>query len=347
MIRIRRYRFFLIFTVIFVLAIFRFGSSNDWTPNPKFVRPIDLEESSKSDINDSKKHDSSIHYVPSEVKPPVLGGTSDKESSVDEIEKPLPDLDHATMVAKPSTTKTAEHADLKTPEKTPEKAPEKALEKTPPDSHAESFSPIVDQEYEETPEPSLPTPTKSYPHWEKLPEHFPVSEEELIGLPTDRPKSLPKLQAKFKDESSTEKIERLQKLGTIKEAFQHSWMGYKLAAMGHDEVRPVSGGFRDPFAGWGATLVDALDTLWIMGLKDEFSQAVDEIKKIDFTTTPRNDIPLFETVIRYLGGLIGAYDISGHRYSILLEKAVQLAEILMGAFDTPNRMPLTFYYWHP
>ena len=38
---------------------------------------------------------------------------------------------------------------------------------------------------------------------------------------------------------------------------------------------------------------------------------------------------------------MGAYDISGARHTILLDKAVQLAEILLGAFDTPNRMPDT------
>ena len=144
-----------------------------------------------------------------------------------------------------------------------------------------------------------------------------------------------------------EKSKRLQKLATVKESFRHAWTGYKQAAVGHDEVRPVTGGYRDPFAGWGATLVDALDTLWIMDLRDEFAEAVDEVRKIDFTTSGRRDIPLFETVIRYLGGLVSAYDISGHKYSILLDKAIELAEILMGAFDTPNRMPILYYHWAP
>jgi mannosyl-oligosaccharide alpha-1,2-mannosidase len=83
-----------------------------------------------------------------------------------------------------------------------------------------------------------------------------------------------------------------------------------------------------------------------MDLKDEFSAAVDEIKKIDFTTSSfRNDIPVFETVIRYLGGLLGAYDISGQRHSELLDKAEELAEILIDIFDTPNRMPELYYSW--
>ncbi|KAG9557511.1 seven-hairpin glycosidase, partial [Aureobasidium melanogenum] len=87
--------------------------------------------------------------------------------------------------------------------------------------------------------------------------------------------------------------------------------------------------------------------LWIVGLKDEFDDAVKAVGEIDFTTSQRKDIPLFETTIRYLGGMLSAYDLSGGQYKVLLDKAVELAEVLMGAFDTPNRMPVTFYRWMP
>lgn len=180
-----------------------------------------------------------------------------------------------------------------------------------------------------------------------MPEQYPLAPEDLIQLPAGQSKALPKLQADFKDESSADKMKRLERLSTIRSTFEHAWTGYKTSAMGHDEVMPLRGGYRDPFNGWGATLVDGLDTLWLMGLKEEFSLAVDYIKTIDFTTSKKKDIPVFETVIRYMGGLLGAYDISGHKYDVLLEKAVELAEIIMGAFDTPNRMPTLFYKWAP
>ena len=61
----------------------------------------------------------------------------------------------------------------------------------------------------------------------------------------------------------------------------------------------------------------------------------------------RKDIPLFETTIRYLGGLLSAYDISGGKHKILLNKAMELADILLGAFDTPNDMPLLYLEWDP
>ncbi|KAI5294008.1 hypothetical protein KEM52_004860, partial [Ascosphaera acerosa] len=95
----------------------------------------------------------------------------------------------------------------------------------------------------------------------------------------------------------------------------------------------------DGFGGWAATLVDNLDTLWIMGLKDEFSEAVTAAAAIDFTSTYEETINVFETTIRYLGGLLSAYDLS--KEPVLLEKAGELGDMLYAAFDTPNRMPIT------
>ena len=184
-------------------------------------------------------------------------------------------------------------------------------------------------------------------HWKPQKEHFPLLPGAVLALPTGKSKAIPKIQHVFADESSSAKADRQRKLGTIKEAFKHAWSGYVTYAMPHDELAPVSGDVKDPFNGWGATLVDSLDTLWIMGLKEEFEVAVDAVKGIDFTTSIRKDIPLFETVIRYLGGLLAAYDLTSGKYLVLLDKAVELAEVLMGAFDTPNRMPITFYYWAP
>lgn len=184
-------------------------------------------------------------------------------------------------------------------------------------------------------------------HWLKSDEHFPIAPESLIQLPTGTPKLIPRIQHRFGLESSAAKSDRESKQALIRASFQRSWVGYKEHAWLHDELRPLSGGYKDPFCGWAATLVDSLDTLWIMGFTDDFEEAANAAARIDFTTTPRADIPVFETTIRYLGGLLGAYDISGAKYSILLEKAVELAEILMGAFDTPNRMPVLYYHWSP
>ncbi|OTA92717.1 glycoside hydrolase family 47 protein [Hypoxylon sp. CO27-5] len=188
-------------------------------------------------------------------------------------------------------------------------------------------------------------------HWTKFPEHFPVPEDEIIPLPTGKPKPIPTIQYDFEKEPSEAREKRLDRLAKVKAEMVRGWNGYMKYARGHDELSPVSKKFRDPFCGWAATLVDALDTLWIMGMKDEFEEALVEVKKIDFTTSEyRSEIPVFETTIRYLGGLVAAYDVSGGKaggHDILLEKAIELAEILMSVFDTPNRMPVLYYNWKP
>ncbi|KAF4774875.1 glycosyl hydrolase family 47 [Colletotrichum scovillei] len=197
---------------------------------------------------------------------------------------------------------------------------------------------------------SLSTSTSQI-HWRKVSEHFPVPTDEIIPLPTGKPKDIPKIQYDFKPESEAAKDKRERRLALIKAEMLRSWGGYRKYAWMHDELSPVSGRNRDPFCGWAATLVDGLDTLWIMGMKEEFAEAVKAVKEIDFTYSPtRRDIPVFETTIRYLGGLLAAYDVSGGKeggYTVLLDKAVELAEILMGIFDTPNRMPILYYNWMP
>lgn len=49
-------------------------------------------------------------------------------------------------------------------------------------------------------------------------------------------------------------------------AFKHAWKGYCEYAWGHDHVKPISRKYQDWF-NLGLTIVDSLDTLWIMNLK--------------------------------------------------------------------------------
>jgi len=139
--------------------------------------------------------------------------------------------------------------------------------------------------------------------------------------------------------------ERVKRQAAIKEAFLHSWKGYKDFAWKQDEIAPLSGAYRNPFGGWGASLVDTMDTLWIMGLKEEFAECVEAIKDIDFTTNTEDVLNVFETTIRYLGGLLSAYDVSDGQYPALLNKTIELANILYITFDTPNRLPVTRWHW--
>lgn len=174
------------------------------------------------------------------------------------------------------------------------------------------------------------------------PERYPVSS--YLQLPRGA-KTLPKIQHAPIAETAEEKALRLRRLKAVREAFLHSWQGYKKEAWGKDELRPIHGSYKTPFCGWAATLVDSLDTLWIMELYGEFELALEVVRKIDFTNTEDCSVNLFETTIRHLGGFLAAHDLTKGKYPILIEKAVELAEILYTAFDTPNRMPTPHYTW--
>lgn len=86
----------------------------------------------------------------------------------------------------------------------------------------------------------------------------------------------------------------------------------------------------------GATIVDALDTLYIMGLHDEFMDGQRWIEdNLDFSVN--SEVSVFEVNIRFIGGLLAAYYLSGEE--IFKTKAVQLAEKLLPAFNTPTGIP--------
>ncbi|KAI1098710.1 glycoside hydrolase family 47 protein [Jackrogersella minutella] len=177
--------------------------------------------------------------------------------------------------------------------------------------------------------------------WSKQPLKYPISE--YTPLPTDRPLLLPKVQYAFTADTSPAGVARDQVLASrraeVKDAFVKSWTSYKNVGFGYDELMPVSGKGRDApgFGGWGATLVDSLSTLWIMGLKDDFYEAAAAAVTIDWADTRDTSCNFFETTIRHLGGLLGAYDLSLE--TALLEKAVELGDMLYMAYDTPNHMP--------
>ena len=70
----------------------------------------------------------------------------------------------------------------------------------------------------------------------------------------------------------------------VVESFKHAWRGYKEHAWGHDNLKPVSGMSVDWFS-LGLTIVDSLDTAYIMGLT--------EGKAMIIVFTCQNGIPLY------------------------------------------------------
>lgn len=126
----------------------------------------------------------------------------------------------------------------------------------------------------------------------------------------------------------------------IRDLFRKDWALYRKHAWARDALLPLSLSGKDQFSGWAATLVDSLDALYLLGLRREFDEAVAEVARLDFGEAAPGKLSTFETTIRYLGGLLSAYELSGR--GVLLEKAVELGDLIYAAFDTPERMPVSW-----
>ncbi|HEX4962950.1 MAG TPA: glycoside hydrolase family 47 protein [Thermoanaerobaculia bacterium] len=119
-----------------------------------------------------------------------------------------------------------------------------------------------------------------------------------------------------------------------------SWRAYEQFAWGHDELKPLSQSPRD----WYGepllmTPVDSLDTLLLLGLKDEAAKAKELITtrlSFDKDVTVKN----FEVTIRLLGGLLSGYQMTGDPR--LLHLAGDLGKRLLPVFDSPTGMPYMF-----
>ncbi|KAJ2886478.1 hypothetical protein H4R27_000611 [Coemansia aciculifera] len=146
-----------------------------------------------------------------------------------------------------------------------------------------------------------------------------------------------RMQYDFTEETSEERHVRLDRADAIRRGFAHAWDGYKQYAYGADEIDVVNKVPKTTRNGWGATLVDALDTLWIMGMEDEFWKARDFVAKLDFGKDGGQLTKVFETNIRYIGGLLSAYELSNDK--VFLQKAVELTDVIMPAFNTPLGLP--------
>ncbi|XP_069478835.1 mannosyl-oligosaccharide 1,2-alpha-mannosidase IC isoform X2 [Ambystoma mexicanum] len=120
---------------------------------------------------------------------------------------------------------------------------------------------------------------------------------------------------------------------------QFAWDSYKQYAWGKNELRPLTknGHIGNMFGGLrGATIVDALDTLYIMELTEAFQDAKDWVEtSLDLNV--HGEASLFEINIRYVGGLLSAYYLTGEE--IFREKAIELGDKLLPAFSTPTGIP--------
>jgi mannosyl-oligosaccharide alpha-1,2-mannosidase len=118
----------------------------------------------------------------------------------------------------------------------------------------------------------------------------------------------------------------------VRNEMRWAWRNYREHAWGKDQIKPISGGFESfPLKDHhlGLTIIEALDTLWIMGLDAEFRDGVEWVKRnLDFDID--GDVSAFETNIRLVGGLLSAWHACGD--PVLLAKARDLADRLLPSF---------------
>ena len=134
------------------------------------------------------------------------------------------------------------------------------------------------------------------------------------------------------------------------DAFRFAWTGYFENAFPNDELRPNSLTVNNPRNGWGASAVDAVSTALVMEQRDIVNQIINYIPSINWSVSYQDEtVSLFETTIRYLGGILSAYDfltgpladLADNKSSVdaLLVQATNLANNLSYAFDTPSGVP--------
>ncbi|KAJ9465808.1 Mannosyl-oligosaccharide 1 [Diplonema papillatum] len=127
----------------------------------------------------------------------------------------------------------------------------------------------------------------------------------------------------------------------VKKAFLYSWNAYTEHAWGKDELKPVTKTFKNWASGEqaiGLTILDSMSTLHIMGLTEEFDKARQWVRE-EMNTAIDVKASQFEFVIRVVGGLLSAYELSDEEYPELLMKAKQVMNRLMPAYETSNGIP--------
>ncbi|XP_016148993.1 ER degradation-enhancing alpha-mannosidase-like protein 2 isoform X1 [Sinocyclocheilus grahami] len=134
----------------------------------------------------------------------------------------------------------------------------------------------------------------------------------------------------------------------IKSMFYHAYNSYLENAYPYDELRPLTCDGQDTWGSFSLTLIDALDTLLILGNHTEFQRVATLLQDtVDFDIDVNASV--FETNIRVVGGLLSAHLLSKRAgmeveegwpcSGPLLRMAEDAARKLLPAFQTPTGMP--------
>lgn len=96
----------------------------------------------------------------------------------------------------------------------------------------------------------------------------------------------------------------------VRRMFYHAYDGYLNHAFPLDELKPITCVGQDTWGSFSLSLIDALDTLLVMGNTTEFRRAVSLV--LEKVRDDANvNVSVFETNIRVVGGLISAHMLAG------------------------------------
>ncbi|KAF0687614.1 Aste57867_20597 [Aphanomyces stellatus] len=119
---------------------------------------------------------------------------------------------------------------------------------------------------------------------------------------------------------------------SVVSAMQWAWKGYHTFAFGFDSLDVNTNGHVFDSPDLAVSLVDSLDTLYLMGLMDEFHEAAAWAETNMLAKhAASGSVSLFETTIRVLGGYLSAHQLSGR--AGLLRLADDLGGRLAKAFN--------------
>ena len=218
-------------------------------------------------------------------------------------------------------------------------SPHELVQRVEPSGHADNESPHeqLQRPDNESPHEQLQRPDNESPH-EQLQQteseglvnqkDNEIEEEKILqaeegkndNLPSNKEKAPPIDHFPFRVTIGPPlQIRHNERQEAVVNAFKHAWMGYTKYAWGSDELLPITKHGTNSY-GMGMTIIDSLDTMWLMGLTEEFKKARDWVaNKLDIVGN-RRTVSMFETNIRVLGGLLAAYHLSND--NIFLQKAV-------------------------
>lgn len=192
---------------------------------------------------------------------------------------------------------------------------------------------------------------KQFKNWmktKKVKKTKEVEEEESAQKPVELDKNLDEMKEQEKDQqreiipkplnpSPAEETDAMRK-EKIREMMRSAWVAYRNYSWGANELKPIAKTSHNQniFGGSGmaATIVDGADTLYIMGLKEEYEQARDFIRDNFDIKKATGQLSVFETTIRFVGGLLTMYGLTKEKF--YLDKAKSVADVLLPAFNTPT-----------